>query len=90
MVKIGPCEVARRLIAQYRIAQEVHHTLLHQVPHMDHVSVHLNPARTEGAHELTDHHVSAEARRAYRALTLAAAGRRAPGPGDDTDHIAHH
>lgn len=50
----------------HTIAQEVHHTMLHEIPHMDHVSVHLNPARIEHAHDLTGHHESAEARRAYQ------------------------
>jgi cation diffusion facilitator family transporter len=51
--------------AGHAIAEATHHELLHQVAHLDHVSVHLNPAGIPGAHTLTGHHSSAEARREY-------------------------
>lgn len=53
--------------AGHAIAEHAHHELLHRVPHMDFVSVHLNPAHSETAHDLTAHHASAEARQTYLA-----------------------
>jgi cation diffusion facilitator family transporter len=52
----------------HHVAEELHHALLHGVPHLDHVAVHLNPVGHTGepaAHILTDHHASPEARSAY-------------------------
>lgn len=71
--------------AGHAIAQHAHHELLHRVPHMDFVSVHLNPAHSESAHELTAHHASAEARQAYLARQ---AHRADPGTDVPTDNTA--
>lgn len=48
------------------IAERVHHELLHGVPHLDRVAVHVNPADVGDAHTLTEHHASTTAREAYR------------------------
>lgn len=55
----------------HQIAERVEHELLHQIPHLQSVIIHLNPV-VDGAeppelHELTAHHASAAARAAYRA-----------------------
>lgn len=46
----------------HRIAESVHHALLHRVRHLDHVVVHVNPAFDgivpDQAHELTAHHAA--------------------------------
>lgn len=51
------------------IAEQVHHELLHWVPHLEHVAVHVNPDRDGDApaeaHELTAHHASPQARASY-------------------------
>ncbi len=50
----------------HEVAEHVHHELLHAVPHLDSVAVHVNPADLDGTHDLSGHHASAEARAAYR------------------------
>ena len=53
----------------HRIAEEVEHSVLHAVPNMDGVVVHLHPAvsadEVASLHELSGHHASREARDAY-------------------------
>jgi divalent metal cation (Fe/Co/Zn/Cd) transporter len=52
------------------VAERVEHELLHAAPHLESVVVHLHPVvdgeRPDGLHELSGHHVSVEARAAYR------------------------
>ncbi|MEU6643480.1 cation diffusion facilitator family transporter [Saccharomonospora sp. NPDC046836] len=59
----------------HRVADRVEHELLHAVPHLESVVVHLHPvvdgARPNDLHELAGHHVSAKARAAYRAKVAA-------------------
>lgn len=50
----------------HAVAEAVHHEILHGVRGADHVAVHVNPAHDTGAHDLTGHHASIEARRRYR------------------------
>ena len=63
--------VSRELdvVAAHRIADEVEHEMLHAVPHVESIVVHLHPVvpdeRDHDLHELSGHHVSAEARAAY-------------------------
>lgn len=56
----------------HELAEALEHELLHQIPHLESVVVHLNPAvdgaEPADAHELTAHHRSTAAREAYRAL----------------------
>lgn len=47
--------------AAHRIAEQVHHELLHHVPHTQHVAVHVNPDGRPDAHQLTGHHASRDA-----------------------------
>ncbi|WP_062204340.1 cation diffusion facilitator family transporter [Streptomyces sp. NBRC 109706] len=51
------------------LAQLTHHRLLHAIPHLESVGVHVHPSRDgatpDDAHHLTDHHASPEARRRY-------------------------
>ncbi len=46
------------VVQGHAIAQQVHHALLHAVPHLGHAGVHVNPGAVTGAHELTEHHSS--------------------------------
>lgn len=60
---------ALTVLQGHALAEQVEHEVLHKVPHVEHVIVHINPL-VEGhvpadAHELTGHHVSAEARKHY-------------------------
>lgn len=59
----------------HRLAEEVEHELLHSIPHLESVVVHLHPVvdgrRPEDLHELSGHHANAEARTAYRAKVAA-------------------
>ena len=60
----------------HRVAEEVEHALLHAVPNLDNVVVHLHPV-VRGAippdlHELSGHHASPADREAYRAKVAAA------------------
>jgi cation diffusion facilitator family transporter len=56
----------------HEVAEALEHELLHQIPHLESVVVHLDPAvdgtEPPDAHELTGHHKSRAAREAYRAL----------------------
>jgi hypothetical protein len=51
------------------VAEQAHHELLHSIPHLNDVSVHVHPSREgstpDDAHELSGHHASLEARRRY-------------------------
>ncbi|MDQ4039831.1 MAG: cation diffusion facilitator family transporter [Actinomycetota bacterium] len=59
------------MIEGHAVAEQVEHELLHKIPHMEAVIVHLNPMldgeEPDKLHELTQHHESANARKAYRA-----------------------
>ena len=52
------------------VAERAHHELLHSIPHLNDVSVHVHPSlqgsTPDDAHELTGHHASSEARRRYQ------------------------
>jgi len=56
----------------HEVAETLEHELLHQIPHLESVVVHLNPAvdgdEPVDIHELTGHHKSKEAREAYRVV----------------------
>ena len=58
------------IVEGHGVAERVEHELLHATPHLEAVVVHLHPVvdgeRPEDLHELSGHHVSAEARTAYR------------------------
>ena len=58
------------LRAAHDVAEQVEHDLLHAVPNLDHVHLHVHPAlegaAADGLHELTGHHASESARLAYR------------------------
>lgn len=51
----------------HRIADEVEHAMLHAVPHVEAIVVHVHPVdvANDELHKLSGHHVSAEARSAY-------------------------
>jgi cation diffusion facilitator family transporter len=55
----------------HAVAENLEHELLHTVPHLERVIIHLNPAvngtEPPQLHELTAHHANAQARAAYRA-----------------------
>lgn len=57
--------------AGHDVAEVVQHELLHAIANLDRVTVHIHPAVAgqlpPGLHELSDHHVSPEARAAYLA-----------------------
>jgi cation diffusion facilitator family transporter len=64
------------VLESHALAEEIEHTVLHSVAHVENVVVHLNPV-VDGVeppeiHELTQHHTSAEARRDYLARRGAA------------------
>jgi cation diffusion facilitator family transporter len=63
----------------HEIAEALEHTLLHQIPHLESVVIHLNPAvdgaEPADAHELTAHHRSRTAREDYRAGQANRSGR---------------
>lgn len=54
----------------HEVAERAHHELLHSIPHLNDVSVHVHPSlegSTPGSvHELTGHHASLDARRRYQ------------------------
>ena len=52
----------------HRIADEVEHAMLHAVPHVEAIVVHLHPVAVadDELHQLSGHHASAEARQRYR------------------------
>lgn len=62
---------AQTVLQGHRIAEDVEHAVLHAVPNMDSVAVHLHPAvppdQAASLHELSGHHASREAREAYLA-----------------------
>jgi cation diffusion facilitator family transporter len=66
---------AMTVLEGHHVAETVEHELLHQVPHLESVIIHLNPAidgtEPRDVHELTAHHKSAAARAAYRSLQTA-------------------
>lgn len=55
------------VVAAHRIADEAEHAMLHAVPHVEAIVVHLHPvdATDQELHELSGHHVSAAARRVH-------------------------
>ena len=55
------------VLAAHQIADQVEHAMLHAVPHVEAMVVHLHPAEAADheLHELSGHHVSAEARQRY-------------------------
>ena len=57
------------VLSAHEIADEVEHAMLHAVPHVEAIVVHLHPVDVDDRHlhERSAHHASAEARRAYRA-----------------------
>jgi cation diffusion facilitator family transporter len=59
----------------HEVAERVEHALLHATPHLESVVVHLHPVvdgrRPDDLHDLSGHHVSAEARAEYRARLAA-------------------
>ena len=76
----------------HEVAELAHHELLHSIPHLNDVSVHVHPSR-EGstpadAHELTGHHASLEARRRY--LEGQASGPPGQPPPNATDRTHAH
>ena len=58
------------ILEGHRISEEVEHTLLHEVPHLEGVVVHLHPTGQavdpDSLHDLSGHHLSRDAREAYR------------------------
>lgn len=56
------------VLTAHDIADEVEHALLHAVPHVEAIVVHIHPVDVAEAelHELSGHHASAEARQRYR------------------------
>jgi divalent metal cation (Fe/Co/Zn/Cd) transporter len=56
------------VMTAHRITDEVEHAMLHAVPNINGVVVHLHPVHgtDEDLHELAGHHVSALARQRYR------------------------
>jgi len=55
------------VVAAHQIADEVEHAMLHAVPHVEAIVVHVHPVAVDDhdLHELSGHHASAEARRRY-------------------------
>ena len=56
------------VVEAHRIADEVEHAMLHAVPHVEAIVVHVHPVAVtdDELHELSGHHASAAARRRYR------------------------
>lgn len=58
------------VLAGHELAERVEHALLHAIPHLESVVVHLHPvvdgAHPDGLHALSGHHASATARAAHR------------------------
>lgn len=71
-------DAALSLRAAHDVAEQVQHELLHAVPNLDRVTVHVHPAVdavvADGLHELSEHHASTAAREAYRARVGERAG----------------
>lgn len=57
------------VLTAHQIADQVEHAVLHAVPHVEAIVVHLHPVDVaeQELHELSGHHASAEARRLHRA-----------------------
>lgn len=57
------------VLGAHRIADEVEHAMLHAVPHLESVVVHLHPVGLgdDDLHELSGHHANTRARRRYQA-----------------------
>lgn len=59
------------VLEAHGVAEVVEHQLLHEIPHLEAVVIHVNPVldgrQPAELHELTAHHVNAEARQAYLA-----------------------
>jgi cation diffusion facilitator family transporter len=57
------------VLESHAVAEEVEHQVLHSVPHVENVVVHINPVvdgrQPAELHELTQHHTSAAARQEY-------------------------
>jgi cation diffusion facilitator family transporter len=57
------------VLQAHGVAELVEHRLLHEIPHLESVVVHINPVidghQPSELHELTAHHANAEARQAY-------------------------
>jgi len=56
------------VVDAHRIADEVEHAMLHAVPHVEAIVVHLHPVAVadDELHELSGHHASSAARQRYR------------------------
>jgi cation diffusion facilitator family transporter len=56
------------VVRAHEVADRVEHEMMHVIPNMDAVIVHLHPvnAGDDALHELSGHHASADARRRYR------------------------
>ncbi|MEW5991056.1 MAG: cation diffusion facilitator family transporter [Chloroflexota bacterium] len=69
------CEGTRTVADGHELAERVHHDLLHAIPNLDDVVVHVHPAfdgvTPPAAHELTGHHASPRARHDYREVNAA-------------------
>jgi cation diffusion facilitator family transporter len=57
------------VLSAHQIAEEVEHAMLHAVPHVETIVVHLHPVDVDDQHlhELSGHHASSEARQEYLA-----------------------
>jgi cation diffusion facilitator family transporter len=57
------------VLESHALAEEIEHTVLHSVAHVENVVIHVNPvvdgAEPPDLHELTHHHTSAQARQEY-------------------------
>ena len=83
------------VLESHALAEEIEHTVLHSVAHVENVVVHVNPVvdgrEPDELHELTQHHTSAQARQEYLArqgqglLLLAPFGVDAGSPSVHTD-----
>jgi cation diffusion facilitator family transporter len=76
----------------HEVAELAHHELLHAIPHLNDVNVHVHPSQggstPDDAHELSGHHASMEARRRY--LEAQASGPRNQPPSTATDRSHAH
>ncbi|MPZ94630.1 MAG: cation diffusion facilitator family transporter [Propionibacteriales bacterium] len=64
------------VLTAHQIADRVEHAMLHAVPHVEAMLVHLHPVGVadQELHELSGHHASAEARRRHRERQAAVGG----------------
>jgi cation diffusion facilitator family transporter len=76
----------------HEVAEQAHHELLHSIPHLNDVNVHVHPSlegsTPDDAHELSGHHASLEARRRY--LESQASGPPGQQPSTATDRSHAH